>query len=130
MEKAALRAQIRAARLVKFQIDDKHSVTILRPNETEIPRFMRRDEGGLRLQAEIEEVCEFVVDWSGFTEADFLPPGVGASDPVPFDSDLWRDYVADRARLCKDVAERLLQIISEHDLRLREQLGNSAPTST
>lgn len=61
-----------------------------------------------------DEVKRFVVDWSGFTQADLLGSAIGTSDPVAFAPDLWAEYVTDNTDAYRLVAQKLLDLCLQH----------------
>lgn len=66
------------------------SLTILRP--TDLDMADRPPDGTAR--AHMEFWTSFVVGWSGITELDLVPGGVG--EPVPFDLETFRVWFEDR----------------------------------
>ncbi len=61
-----------------------------------------------------EEVKRFVVDWSGFTQADLLGSAIGSSDAVSFSPELWAEYVTDDTDAYRLVAGKLLEMCMQH----------------
>lgn len=84
---------------------------LLRPSEEDMGR-------GIVLAGIIsigfEEVKRFVVDWSGFTQADLLGAAIGSSDAVAFHPDLWAEYVTDNTEVYQRVAQRLVDMCVAH----------------
>ncbi len=77
-----------------------------RPTDVEAVRL--HQEG-----ASLHDICRrFVIGWDGVTENDVA--GGGGTDPVPFDSDLWAEYCADRPDIWAPVAERILEAYKLH----------------
>lgn len=64
-----------------------------------------------------------VVDWT-LTEADVLP-GVGGNGRAEFDAELYRDWVADRIEVLREVANTVAAMISERRQRKEESEGKS-----
>jgi hypothetical protein len=79
-----------------------------RPLESEYARFRGTENG-------IEHVCSYVDGWDGVTEAQILGPEVGASDEVPFDSELWSAYIRDQVEYASIVAQAIVGAIHAHE---------------
>lgn len=62
----------------------------------------------VRKKLPLEDVCECIVNWRGFTEADLLGTSVGSSDVVAFDADACRELVADDVELFLKVNDHLM----------------------
>lgn len=99
-----LAAQIRAARDAWCDLGDGKRVKVRRPGEVAFLEMRH----GLTPQLAVEQV----VDWEGFTEADFLPPGVGSSDVVPFDREAWREYAGDSVIVSGAVFQHLAEAVT------------------
>lgn len=70
----------------------KRRLQVMRPLETDADRM-----AGRRLLGDLAEaLCEFVVGWEGFSEADILGPKHGSAEPLPFDRALCLRIVRDR----------------------------------
>lgn len=84
---------------------------LIRPSEEEMGR-------GIVMAGSVsigfEEVKRFVVDWSGFTQADLLGPAIGSNDPVAFHPELWAEYVTDNTAVYQLVAQRLVDMCVAH----------------
>jgi hypothetical protein len=72
----------------------------------------------------LADVQDAAVDWAGITEADLLGPQHGASDPVPFDADAWRVWIADSVAMAGRCAARMNEVITDHIKQLGELRGN------
>lgn len=81
---------------------------LIRPSEQEMGETIIR-AGHVHIGA--AEVARFVVDWSGYTEADVLGSTIGSSDPLPFSPDIWAEYVGDRSELGVKVQTALLDAL-------------------
>lgn len=103
---AALIARLHEQRRRWVDLPGGARVRFLRPAETEFARF--------RLGVTVEHVCEYVDGWEGVSEATLLGASVGASDPLPFTSDLWSTVVRDRMEWVPPVARAIAQSISDH----------------
>lgn len=78
-------------------------IRILRPLEGEMSKF----RGGFTL----ELVCGQITGWD-ITEADILPPGVGSSDPVPFDTEAAIEVIGDRGTWYGLIVDKLVEAIN------------------
>jgi len=104
-----------AGRAEWFDLADGKRVRIRRPSEYETRQLFVRDDGGKvsSIRADLPEVKKHVVDWSGFTEADFTP--AGSSDAVPFNSELWAIWIEDRRESLYAVANKIIGLILAHE---------------
>lgn len=92
----------------------KHNFTIRRPTNLEISK--------LRGKAETETLLrDFVVGWD-LTELDIYSGGT--ADPVPFDADLFIEWVADRPELWKPLTETIVEAYKAHEDRQGDELKN------
>ncbi|MCP4935676.1 MAG: hypothetical protein GY927_16080 [bacterium] len=57
-------------------------------------------------------VMRFVNEWKGVTEADVVPGGTG--DSVPFDADLFAEWVQDRPELWSALIDGVLDAYTQH----------------
>lgn len=129
-EHQALIAQLRAARESWVDLGGGKAVRIRRPAEAEFSAMVRTVNGQRQLRIELPEVKLYVTGWRGFTEADLLGAGVGNSDVLPFDAEVWAEVVADHTEWLAPAAEALLKSITDHAERTQAAAGNSQPTST
>jgi len=104
-----------AGRAEWFDLADGKRVRIRRPSEYETRQLFVRDDGGKvsSIQADLPEVKKHVVDWSGFTEADFTP--AGSSDAVPFNAELWAIWIEDRRESLFAVANKIIALVLAHE---------------
>ena len=107
----ALLRQFREQRMAWLDVAEGKRLRLIRPNEEQMGRGI---VVGGAISIGHEEAKRFVVDWSGYTQADFLGAAVGSSDPLPFSPELWAEYVADNTELYKLVAQKLLDMCLEH----------------
>lgn len=113
MDASALVARLRARREKWVEVEpaagDKPAkeIRIIRPPESEFWRF---GQDG----ASVDIACDFVTGWRGVTEADLLGEAVGASDPVDFDSALWKEVVRDRTGWLNKAASAVSQSVMDH----------------
>lgn len=79
-----------AARERWVRLDDEREVKIRRPHMTRLPQ--------VETTADMERVCDIVVDWRGpgFTEAGLLGPKLGSDAAVPFAASTFRLVACDR----------------------------------
>lgn len=63
-----------------------------------------------------------VVGWSGVTEDDVA--GNGNADPVPFNADLWQEWIADRADYWEPIATPILNAYQAHAEKTEERQKN------
>ena len=95
--------KLRAARL--SQVDaDGHLYTIRRPTDAEAV--------SLAQSAGLDLVRQFVADWD-HTELSLGIPG-GSAVAVPFDAELWREWVADQPQVWGILAEAIIAAYSSH----------------
>ncbi len=93
-----------------------------RPPEVELPR--------LRAGVLIEHVVDYACGWEGFTEATLLGAAVGASDPVPFDREVWAAWVRDHVDVVSLVAKAMSETVSAYLVQREATAKNSPPSST
>lgn len=122
-QEAALR-QMREARQVIVDVGElfghapeARRVRLLRPPEGHFGQLRRE---GLS----VDKLVEYTAGWDGFTEADLLPPGVGASSPIEFAHELWAELLNDRADLIKRTAQALMDAVAAHLERKAATAGN------
>lgn len=85
-------------------------------------------EFGRHRTAELFMRC--AVGWDGFTEADILGAGVGSSDPVLFNVDLWTTIALDSFDWIGKVSEAVTEAISQYVERTEAEAKNLQPSST
>lgn len=64
---------------------------------------------------------KFVIDWAGVTELDIIPGG--SCVDVPFDSELFMDWVADRPDLWAPLSDAILDAYTAHRQKMEDTLG-------
>lgn len=118
MDPKLLLEQMRNQRRRWVDIAEGKRVQIQLPSELEVVQHFIKpgEEGKLSLAADYAEVNRFTVGWEGFTEVDLLGAGVGASDAVPFNADLWSAYAAENLEAVRKVARALLDGIVERQV--------------
>lgn len=124
MSPEQLLAAALAGRAEWFDLAEGKRVRIRRPSEHETRQLFVRDADGkvVSIQADLPEVKKHVVDWEGFTEADFTP--AGSSDAVPFNADLWAIWVEDRREALYAVANKIIGMVLAHEERKVETAKN------
>jgi len=65
-------------------------------------------------KVDFETCCACVVDWRGYSEAEFLGTAVGSSDPTEFDPDALRELLGDDTDLLKRVSTHLAKLVGEY----------------
>lgn len=130
MDKSALLAARRRSREKKVTLEEGKTVTIVRPPEAELGALLSGDDQKRTWMIEKEHVRKYTVAWDGIVESDFLGAGVGGSDPVPFDQDLWADLFADNVGWMRKCADAILDSIFEYFAQKAAVEKNSEPAST
>lgn len=114
MDAKQLIEQMRAQRKRWVDVAEGKRVQILLPTDMEVSRhFVRMVEGRASVTTDMDAIKRFVIGWDGFTESDLLGASVGASDPAPFDADLWEMLFSDRLDWFQAVAAALITGINE-----------------
>lgn len=111
-----------AQRETSVPLGGERRVKIRRPSEVAIPKMLRREAESMVIHAGIVEVKEHVVGWEGFTEADFMAGG--ASDPVPFDRELWSVWIEDHRDSVGTVSQAIVDAVVAHERRVVETEKN------
>lgn len=127
MEARALLALRKRSREIKVDLEDGKSVTITRPPENDMPALMSGTGEQRTFAVDIQHVRKYVIGWKGFTEADFLEAGVGGSDPVEFDLDLWDDLCTDNIVWTQKVGRAIVDAVVKHFQSKDAVAKNSAP---
>ncbi|MGL5785153.1 MAG: hypothetical protein ACRCYZ_06870 [Alphaproteobacteria bacterium] len=110
--------QRRKFREIRLVVDERRSVTLLRP----------QDNQGAELPGltALQSVVHNTADWSGWTEADLYRGG--AEDPVPYDRALWYDVLMDDAALASRAIEALTAAVDARRQERKAASGNSEST--
>lgn len=90
-----------------------HTWTLRRPTA-----FERASSGSA---TPFDTLCRCICGWD-LREIDLVPGG--GPEPVPFDSDLLADYLADTPQLWEPLAAALMESINSHDARLEAAAKN------
>lgn len=119
-------AKLREQRSWLVEVAPGKHIKLIRPTQLEAQRHLVRpgDDGLVSFQCGFDDVVRFTVGWDGLTEADLLGATVGASDPVLFDADLWKEVAADKLGWINQLAEELLAKTIEHLKTLEENSKN------
>lgn len=125
-------AQLRKRREVWVDVGDGRRIKFLRPLEAEHKKLLKFDGKGTATEwaVDVAEVCLFVEDWSGFTEANILGPAIGSDQIVPFDKELFAEMVSDRSEWIAKVARAILDSVIDHLLAKGDVAKNSEAGST
>ena len=97
------------------------SFTVRRPTDLEMHELAGQIDQRLLL-------VRFVVDWGLMTEIDLGIPG-GGPDPVPFDVDLWAEWIADRPEHWDAIGTAVIEGYRIHKAELDDAAKNSTPGS-
>jgi len=109
----ALIEKIRRARELKVPVNGKN-YTIRRPTDAEAVEMPSTRA--------FDFVCAFVVGWD-LVELDLIPGG--GPEAVPFDADLWREWVADHPDLWQPLAMAMKDAYIAHVKERGEDEKNS-----
>lgn len=106
------------------------AVLLRRPLEGELERYFTTVDGRRTFRVRLDDLCACAVDWRGFTEADLLGAGIGNSDPLPFDAEVFRAAMGDNLDWLQAALEALqAAIVARMEARASAR-GNSSATST
>jgi hypothetical protein len=94
---------------------DKFGFVIRRPTNLEMLKLKGRADQETLLR-------QFVVDWTGVSGLDIY--GGGTGDPVPFDADLFVEWIADRPHYWEPITQAIVDAYQQHEQQLGEQLKN------
>jgi hypothetical protein len=89
--------------------------TVRRPTDMEVVDLRNKT----LKQGDIME--QFVMGWAGVKEVDIIPGGTGI--PVPFDTTLFMEWVADRPDLWAPLTDAILITYDNHQKRMGDMLG-------
>ncbi len=93
----------RAYREHKVEVLPGKFIRFLRPLEAETAQF--------RSGFSLELVCKQITGWD-ILEQDVLPPGVGSSDPVPFDQEAAMEVIGDRGEWFAKIVDEMVASVS------------------
>jgi hypothetical protein len=91
--------------------------TVRRPTDLEI--------AGMSEMTQSEILRRFVIGWDGVKEVDLVPGGTG--DMVPFESELFMEWIADRPALWGPLAQAAVSSYAAHRQKLEDEAKNSSP---
>lgn len=124
MTKDQLIAAALAQRAEWLDLDGGKRVCVRRPSEFESIALLRKaDDGTPYIAAGAPEVKKHVVGWEGFKECDLIG-AAGASDPLEFDPELWAVWVDDQRNAMRQVAQKIVDLISAHETAVAEAEKN------
>jgi len=118
---SALIKRLREARMQWIDLEEGKQVRIIRPTEVELVQHFVK---GNQISAGLDHAVRHVVDWKGFTEADILGAGIGASDPLAFDAELWAEVVSDRIEWVKEVSQAIVKLVVDHQEKTAQDTKN------
>ncbi len=110
----SLIAKLKKSRETEVQAG-KFTFTIRRPTDLEVVNLRSQ----ILKQGDI--MAQFVVDWLGVHELDIIPGGNPV--PVPFDSELFINWVADHPDLWSPLTDAILTAYSAHQEQVASSLG-------
>lgn len=99
-----------------FDVAPGKRIRLRRPPQAQMHRL--REALGAR------DWATYATGWEGFTEADFLPPGVGASTPVPFAAELWATLLEDNVAWLPTITSGIVGMVTAH-LQEQEQTAKN-----
>jgi hypothetical protein len=108
--------RLREQRELWIELSPELAVCVRRPLEAEFGKFMQG--------VTVDHVCEYVVNWRGFSEATLLGSAHGSADPLPFDAALWSEYVRDHVSTVVVIAKQLADRIQRHLEATKADAGN------
>jgi len=73
-------------------------------------------------------ITRFITGWEGLREMDLVPGG--GPDPVPFDAELFAEYIADHPEHWENIVKGVRDEYDAYEARLEESLKNLQPGST
>jgi len=113
-EHAALIRQMLAGQEHWVELEPGKAVKFRRPADTEGLSVLH-GAGAKRGTPHLflDDLTKYAVDWRGFSEADLLGHGIGNSDPLSFDREVWRLAVADNLVWFGAALEGLLGAITK-----------------
>jgi hypothetical protein len=104
-------------------------VKYLRPPENDFHSMLTQvdtAENKAVWNVELSHVRQYVEDWDGFTEADLIGAGVGASDVVPFDRGLFSYWIEDNIEAQRKIGSAILNATVDY-LTSREATAKNSP---
>jgi len=101
-----LAARLRKQRQFTVEVG-KFKFTVRRPTDVEALEIF--SSGPVRFD---RLATEFVVDWGVVVEDDIA--GGGSQIPVPFDRELWEEWIADRTDFWQPIGKKILSTYQEH----------------
>jgi hypothetical protein len=121
MDAPLLTSRLTKARDSVCKVGERMQFTVRRPTQMEDSERRRRVHGDEMLLA-FESIKACVIGWDGVLEKDIERNG--ANDPVKFDPELWRSWVADRPDLWLPIWEHVMKELAEYAVASEQQRGN------
>ncbi len=109
----ALTEKLRAARLSKLDLDGQ-AYTLRRPTDAEAT--------ALSGTSALDLVGRFVVGWDHTELSLGIPGGTGAA--VPFDAELWREWIADKPELWPPLTAAIVSAYVAHAAKREDAAKN------
>lgn len=113
MSKATLADRLLAQREFLVEVGPGLKVRLRRPGECEFPR-----------STPLGLVQAVAVGWEGFSEAVLFGEAIGASDPLAFDLDVWKAWIADKPTALAACCTRLMEVVEAHRATTEAASGN------
>lgn len=111
--------RLRRARQTGVPSQGRH-FTVRRPTDLEMYEMAGKVNQRLLL-------TRFVTDWGEMKEMDLVPGGGPA--PVPFDPDLWAEWIADHPEHWDDITRAVFDGYKAHEAEMEAVAKNSVPGS-
>lgn len=108
---STLADKIRASRIKKVEVEGK-TFFIRRPTHAEAATI-----GAIPL---VDVCVEFTVDWEGIRESDLLESG--STDIVPFDKDIWGEYLPDKPELWRPLSSAIIEHYQKHVAKVADSV--------
>ena len=105
-------------------------VRFTRPPESDFHTLLTnvdQAEGKAVWNIELPHVIKYADEWEGFTEADFIGAGVGASDPVAFDRGLFACWIEDNVEAQRKIGNAILSATVDYLTAREATAKNSTP---
>lgn len=104
----ALAEKLRKARQSTVEIDG-HVFTIRRPTDAEADRI------NLQRPSNVQVCREYVCGWDDSVTQAAIGISSGSSDPLPFHSEVWREWVDDRPDFWVPLYEAIVDAYNKHN---------------
>ena len=127
MDSRALLAALKRKREKTVDLGNGKKVFFLRPAESEMSGLLTGEGETRTWSVGVDHVRKCVTGWAGFTEDDILGVGVGSSDPVDFNAELWAELCGDDIAWVRQVADAILKSVIDHLQKEDAVAKNSEP---